>query len=406
MKKIILILFIILTNNLLSSGFAVPEQSARAVSMGNAYTSVADDPSAIFYNPAGINQMTGLNFDIGLTTLMPSNTFKSDTTNKTTETNFKTFYMPQFNITYKINPKMSAGFGFSAPYGLGIEWPDAWEGSDMLEMMNLQTINLSPAFAYEIIPGLSIGVTYDLGLAVVELRERTMLGEESLVANMASSEYAIGHGFKAGIHYQKDKLRTGLVFKFGQKYEIKGNADFDVSTDVFSGKKPNDQKMETELTMPNFLAWGISYEFIKDVLLLSFDVNYTMWSSYDELKLTFEEGIPNSETGEIDKSVTTEKNWEDVLAFRMGLEYKINNFKTRLGYGYDIEPIPNKTVDPSLPGNNRHIFNGGIGYGFSFINLDLAYTYLIFEERKTTNELIGTYNGNIQIITFTSSFKF
>ncbi len=404
MKKI-LILFI-LSFNLLGSGFAVPEQSARSVAMGNAYTSIADDPSAIFYNPAGINQMTGLNFDIGLTTLIPSNTFKSDTTDKTTETNFKTFYMPQFNITYKINPKMSAGFGFSAPYGLGIEWPNAWEGADMVEMMNLQTINFSPAFAYEIISGLSIGVTYDLGLAVVELRKKTMLGEESLISNMASSEYSIGHGFKAGIHYTKDRLRTGLVFKFGQKYEIKGNADFDVTSDVFSGKKPIDQKMTTEMTIPNFLAWGISYEFIKNVLLVSFDVNYTMWSSYDELKLTFEEGIPNSETGEMDKSVTTEKNWEDVLAFRMGLEYKINNLKARLGYGYDIEPIPNKTIDPSLPGNNRHIFNGGIGYGLSFVNIDLAYTYLIFEERKTTNELFGTYNGNVHIITFTSSFKF
>ena len=36
------------------SGFQVMTQGARATGMGLAFTGVADDPTAIFYNPAGL----------------------------------------------------------------------------------------------------------------------------------------------------------------------------------------------------------------------------------------------------------------------------------------------------------------------------------------------------------------
>jgi hypothetical protein len=42
---------------MLSDTWLVPWIGARAISMGGTYTSVSDDPSAIYWNPAGLSQI-------------------------------------------------------------------------------------------------------------------------------------------------------------------------------------------------------------------------------------------------------------------------------------------------------------------------------------------------------------
>ena len=60
------------------SAFSIAENGARAAGMGTAFTSVADDGSAIFYNPAGIAFSEGTNFElhnlavVGLFRFVPS----------------------------------------------------------------------------------------------------------------------------------------------------------------------------------------------------------------------------------------------------------------------------------------------------------------------------------------------
>ena len=39
------------------SGFAINENGTKAVGMGGAFAATADDPTAIYFNPAGIVQL-------------------------------------------------------------------------------------------------------------------------------------------------------------------------------------------------------------------------------------------------------------------------------------------------------------------------------------------------------------
>lgn len=54
MKKLIIISLILIQSALLLAVFDDYQPSARARGMGNAYTAVADDANALFYNPAGL----------------------------------------------------------------------------------------------------------------------------------------------------------------------------------------------------------------------------------------------------------------------------------------------------------------------------------------------------------------
>src|SRR2546430_11980932 len=81
------------------SGFAIFEQGAKATAMGGAFAATADDPSAIFYNVAGIAQQRKVTFLAGGTAINFSNEFKGDPTDPITvgakgEYNAHTFVPP------------------------------------------------------------------------------------------------------------------------------------------------------------------------------------------------------------------------------------------------------------------------------------------------------------------------
>ena len=46
-------------------GFRIPNQDASAIGRGNAFVATADNPSAIYYNPAGITQLEGQHIQAG-----------------------------------------------------------------------------------------------------------------------------------------------------------------------------------------------------------------------------------------------------------------------------------------------------------------------------------------------------
>jgi long-chain fatty acid transport protein len=46
-------------------GIRIVDQDALATSRGDAFSATADNPSAIYYNPAGITQLEGTEFRLG-----------------------------------------------------------------------------------------------------------------------------------------------------------------------------------------------------------------------------------------------------------------------------------------------------------------------------------------------------
>jgi long-subunit fatty acid transport protein len=54
-----------------ASGLSTQLVGARALGQGNAFVADASDPSALYYNPAGITQLSATNLSIGSTLLTP-----------------------------------------------------------------------------------------------------------------------------------------------------------------------------------------------------------------------------------------------------------------------------------------------------------------------------------------------
>jgi len=60
------------------AGFALFEGSARGNALGGAMVGRADDPSALYYNPAGITQLPGIQVMGGGTIILPSTEVRTE----------------------------------------------------------------------------------------------------------------------------------------------------------------------------------------------------------------------------------------------------------------------------------------------------------------------------------------
>src|SRR5512142_1263064 len=67
-KMVAVVLVLLFTaSTSFAGGFRLPEAGAKAMGMGFAFTAQADDPSAIYFNPAGLTQLEGQNVMAGVT---------------------------------------------------------------------------------------------------------------------------------------------------------------------------------------------------------------------------------------------------------------------------------------------------------------------------------------------------
>src|SRR5207253_10218237 len=85
----------------LAGGFAFNENGAAATGKATAFVGEANDPSAIFYNPAGITQLPGTQVMIGASLVKLDSTFRSSTTVESTQLQDQFPVLPYVYITHR-----------------------------------------------------------------------------------------------------------------------------------------------------------------------------------------------------------------------------------------------------------------------------------------------------------------
>src|ERR1041385_9497506 len=91
-------------------GVRVPNQDAEATARGNAFVATADNPSAIYYNPAGIIQIQGTEAQLGMHAITIDSHFEP-VAGRSWDTKFEIQGAPQLYSVYSPSNK---------PYAFGI----------------------------------------------------------------------------------------------------------------------------------------------------------------------------------------------------------------------------------------------------------------------------------------------
>jgi hypothetical protein len=96
-----------------AAGFALIQQGTAAMAQGNAFVAEANDPSAIFYNPAGLNQLKRPEIYINTTYNVPDREFHGPN-GEFAQTNHRLFRTPSIYLVYPFHDRIAAGIGFEA----------------------------------------------------------------------------------------------------------------------------------------------------------------------------------------------------------------------------------------------------------------------------------------------------
>lgn len=371
-------------NQCFGAGFGLYEGSARGNALGGALVARADDPSALFFNPAGITQLSGTQVMAGATFIMPTTdvTTHSPLGTVTTSTESNVWYPPHLYATYQATDKVWLGLGIFSPFGLGTEFPENWPGRYNSYKAVIQTVNINPNIAVKLNDKVSIAAGLDFMYFDLDLRQKIPTGFFDVDQTLKGDSF--GYGMNFGVHYKPCKWAAfGVSYRSQVAQHVTGDATFTPNiTGVF-----NSTDASGTVTLPDELFLATAIYPTKD---LSFEVGavWTRWGTYDALTI-------NYETPQIfGSSVTRLKNWQNVWRIFFGAEYKTTDWlDLRASYVYDQEPSDTEYVDYLVPANDRHLIGFGPGFHWKNWNLDLSYTYLIIKDRDVPTTLLQQKYG-------------
>jgi long-chain fatty acid transport protein len=426
----VLLVLLFASSTSFAAGFRLPEAGVKAMGMGFAFTAQADDPSAIYFNPAGLTQLKGQNVMVGgtfvrenggeFTGTTPVDDFGAGFTTIKSETQKNlNFFIPNAYYTRTANSGYIAyGVGIFAPFGLGQEYKDKHSSifRNQITKIDLQTVVVNPTIAFKINEFLSVGVGIDWMYGKAEL-ERTPWSP-LLVAFQNGNAFDLkldGDGDAWGYNFgllvkPSTNFRIGASYRSPFTLDIK-NGDVTLSN-IHPGVAPalaglTTTKGSATVSIPATFALGAAYTMGK--LTVEADADWTFWHSYRSLPIDFQDNRP------VLPDSNAPKNWHDVVALRLGAEFRVTDpLALRAGFAYDPSPVPAGTMGPELPDADRFNYMVGAGYKIANWTIDGAFMYVDKFDRTVNNQqglpiltgFNGTWTGDAWLVGLDVGYNF
>ncbi|MFA6955735.1 MAG: outer membrane protein transport protein [Thermoanaerobaculia bacterium] len=408
-----------------AAGFSIFEQGAKATGMGGAFTATADDPSAIFYNVAGIAYQREITAMAGGTLIGFRNEFTGDRYEfpgpETTEGyEDHLFTPPNAYVIVPIGENATFGFGVFTPFGLRTHWEnqDKFTGRFISQDANLKVFSAQPSFAWKTSSGkFAVGVGAEYRASKVTL-ERNLPAINPFTLQVAdighvvlkSDEVNDAWGYNVGVMFRPSETWSfGVNYRAPITIDYKGKADF---TQISTGNPqfdglvalsiPPDQNITTAVDYPDMLHFGIATTAIP-TWTVEFDAVMTGWSEFKSLVVDFE----NASTPDL----VNNENWEDAWSYRLGANKHVNDmWDVQLGFVYDESPQPVWNVGPLLPDSDRVGLSFGVGFRHGNWTVNMSDLYLPFVDRDTLGWNEDGYNGvyetTANLMSFDVGYKF
>lgn len=394
-----------------AGGVSFTEHGAAATGKANAFAGEANDPSAIFYNPAGITQLPGTQVMVGGSVVYLDSTFRSSTTGESSALQDQFALVPDFFVTHRFkawDERLSIGLGVYTPFGLVVDWPDNWQGRFDSTNVKLRVTMINPIVAFQATKNLSLAAGIRFADTAAEFERKINVGNgESKLRVHDLTAHPIG--WNVGLLYHvTETTSVGLQFKSEIQAKAKGVADFTgPASAVFSNTG-----FQTQLKLPPQLVAGISTKIISR-WTINADVEWEGWRTVGAIPLDFEGSTALDNPGT--------RLWHNSYIYRLGTEYAATDrLALRLGYFYDQSPIPDNTFDANIPNSNLHAITGGFGYKWATTTLDVAYLIGFYEKRSVDSSSLdpfmnggtggppafGSYNTSVHVLTVSLTKKF
>ena len=382
-----------------AGGLAVREQSAWGQGSSFAGVAAGGSLSAMFWNPATMTQIPGIQSESVLTGIMPyaantpgagSTYFGFGGTGNTADSAL----VPAGYFSYQLNPNLWLGMSVNSPFGLSVNFPDAWAGRNYAAGgSSLATYNATPSLAYRINDMISIGAGVQIERARADLTSGLPVNSSFTAPGLGNQSniygYGWGFGFTAGVTLTPTPTTTiGLGYRSAINQKINGTLTLPPGG-VFTSPFSTPGSVNTTLNLPDIVSLGIRQRVNPQLTLLG-TVEWTNWSRIGTTAINQPSGAPAIV---VTKPVTLPFQYKDGWIFSAGAEYQWSEkLAVRGGVGYEISPITDQVRTPLLPDNDRLWLSVGGTYRLTpKMSFDLAYSHIFV---KSTHVDVSAASGN------------
>jgi len=408
-----------------ANGLNLNGLGSRAQGMGGAFVGIANDFSAVFWNPAGAAGFRKEMFGFYATDLIPTATYRLPSMIEEPLVDAKTktsHYLGGLAAYYKpLSSKVVVGLGIGTPSGLGA----MWDGQDFTQITGgtkydwsskVGVISISPLVAVKLSDVVSVGATVNLNYGMLSLKMPAgivLVGIPPDPLDLGQYEENMngwGIGATFGVLVTPSaKLGIGLTVRTPSTVSFSGTANMPT---LPVHELPGSSDLKRKITWPLWIAGGVSFRPVPR-LLLSADVHWTQWSKLDRITTDYLESAWETliEMSGMDVRVL---DWKDATQLRFGAEYTLNaSTALRAGYYNDPAPGPLATLNVLLPSHTFNAFSIGVGKTISDLQLDFGLEYLMGTTRTAVPSLPvlpgampGTYGMKIVVPTVSVNYKF
>jgi long-chain fatty acid transport protein len=349
-----------------ANGFGLPDQDAFAMGRGEAFVATADNPSAIYYNPAGITQLKGNNLRGGLYGIYYNPSYRNPNNGNTYYSSANFSAIPQVFYVHSLEKlPLSLGLGVYFPYGGNMDWPQDTGFRDIAVSASLKYVTINPVIAWKVLPSLSIAA----GPMVNYVDMKTSQGVPVLNPIFINYFDFKGSGWSAGYNIgilwkPIKKISIGATFRSSATVTLDGQTHYEALPLV--GETHNSANMK--MTFPWAVVGGISYR-PTPKWNVELDGNYTAWSTFGTINLHQDNPAAGFHTDNI-----VNFDWRGSWIIGLGAtRYFDHGWHASAGYAFNQNSVPNSFYTPWVADLNRHLFSVGFGRTGKHFDFDAAY---------------------------------
>lgn len=337
-----------------ASGTQFNFKDAFAMGRGDAFVATADNPSALFYNPAGLTQLEGTQFSTSLYMVAPS----SDYSGAGGTASMKDDYIavPSFYATWKQpGASWALGLGAYAPFGLSTEWPpnSPLRTFALKNKETYRTYNFSAA--WQAGPSVSIGGSITYNRATADLNRA--IGIFGPTDRFSFSGNGDEVGFGLSVLWQPDTRNSvGVTYTHQTNIKLSGTS----STIPLIASEP----ASADFAFPETIVAGWSFRPTPEWNLEA-DINWTNWERLNTVTIVKASG-----------NTPLPFDWKPSYFYELGAtRYLPGGWHVSAGLTYNENSTPDATYTPAVPDSNRLIYNLGGGYKNGRFSVDVAWQY-------------------------------
>lgn len=384
---------------------------ARAIGLGGAFTAIADDPTAVWHNPAGpaffgdnIAYLGGelIITDRSYTPSANSPLGLSGQTKTITENGAPTF-VPIVGVSSRF------GFGRTQPtrfalsllahlaYGGAISFAPSDVKNHGILSTQILDYEISPALSYQVSDVLAIGAALRIGINAFDVNDI----ESVYHANL--SMMGVGIGGTLGILVRPHKMvDIGAVYRTPLSATMNGSGPVTIV-----GQPTSSHDGNLSITWPQSAGIGITIK-PHPRFLATLQGDWTGWSSVQQLNVNV--------TGLT--APPKQMLFKDSYALHLGLQGIITRYLlVRLGYAIDTNAIPDETVRRENEDGLKATLSAGLGLHFWKLFIDGAFeAFVPITAARVVKDQIGgqgdyqneagTYSAEVYTVELSAQIHF